>query len=112
MLALTDLSRAALLTAVNAKRAVLGLADLADLEATTSLKDGVIAGAVADAPSKVPKVQAGCRPRHAYGQFGCAEIQRIRGSMPQRRDGSHAIRPARGAARGTIWQGKPCCNPP
>ena len=58
-LALTDLNKAALLTAVNAKRAVLGLADLADLEATTSLKDGVVAGAVADAPNKVPKVQAG-----------------------------------------------------
>ena len=57
-LAISDLGKAALLAAVNARRNVLGLSELADLDGTTSLKDGVVAGHVAAVISKVPKLQA------------------------------------------------------
>ena len=57
-LAIPDLGKAALLSAVNARRNILGLSGLADLEGTTSLKDGVVAGHVAAAIGKVPKLQA------------------------------------------------------
>ena len=58
VLAIPDLGKAALLAAVNARRNVLGLSGLADLEGTTLLKDGIAAGHVAAAVGKVPKLQA------------------------------------------------------
>ncbi|MGI4940291.1 MAG: AAA family ATPase [Janthinobacterium lividum] len=57
-LAIPDLGKTALLAAVNTQRNVLGLSELADLEGTTSLKDGVLAGHVTATIGKVPKLQA------------------------------------------------------
>lgn len=56
-LGVPQLSRASVLGAVNPMRELLGLAALPDLEAATSLKDG-LATAAASGSSRVPKAQA------------------------------------------------------
>ena len=53
-----QLTGKAVLDAVNPRREMLGLAPLAGLEATTSLKDGLATTASTGAPGHVPKVQA------------------------------------------------------
>jgi len=53
-----QLSRASILAAVNPHRELLGLAPFTDLEASTSVKDGM-ATAATGAVARVPKVQAG-----------------------------------------------------
>lgn len=53
-----QLSKKSVLDAANAKREILGLAQLTDLEATTSLKDGLATSSSASGSSRVPKVQA------------------------------------------------------
>ena len=57
-LQITEWSTAKVLAAANAKRAILGLAPLAALTATTSLRDGLAAVAGAAAPPRLPKAQA------------------------------------------------------
>jgi recombinational DNA repair ATPase RecF len=52
-----QLSKKAVLDAVNPRRAVLGLAPLADLDAATSVRDG-LATTTARTPGRVPKAQA------------------------------------------------------
>ncbi len=47
-----------MIDAVNPKREMLGLPPLVELEATTSLKDGVATATPAKGPGRVPKVQA------------------------------------------------------
>jgi recombinational DNA repair ATPase RecF len=53
-----ELSAAAVLSAVNPQRELLGLSPIPSLEATTSLKDGLTTVASASAASRVPKHQA------------------------------------------------------
>lgn len=57
-LGVPQLSRASVLGAVNPMRELLGLATLLDLEATTSLKDGLATTAAAFGNGRVPKAQA------------------------------------------------------
>ncbi|MDX0563765.1 AAA family ATPase [Sinorhizobium medicae] len=60
LLAILDtpqLTKTSILEAVNPRRAVLGLAPLEDIDATTSLKDGLTT-ATGQAPGRVPKIQA------------------------------------------------------
>lgn len=54
-----QLTKKAVLEAVNPRRETLGLPPLADLEATTSLKDGLATAATVGIQGRVPKVQAG-----------------------------------------------------
>ena len=56
-LEIPELKQVPMLQAVNKKRALLGLAPLANIEATTSIRDGLDSSA-APAAVKVPKVQA------------------------------------------------------
>ncbi len=52
-----QLTKKSILQAVNPRRELLGLAPLTDLEADTSVKDGLTTASVA-APGRVPKIQA------------------------------------------------------
>ena len=52
-----QLSKKSVLDAVNPRRELLGLPPLADLDANTSVKDGLTT-TTASAPGRVPKVQA------------------------------------------------------
>ena len=53
-----QLTKKGVLDAVNPRRETLGLAPLTDLEATTSVKDGLATTSVSSSPGRVPKVQA------------------------------------------------------
>jgi recombinational DNA repair ATPase RecF len=57
-LGIPQVSKAAVLGAVNPHRQILGLQPLTDLEATTSLKDGLATASSGTAVSRVPKAQA------------------------------------------------------
>lgn len=57
-LGIAQLSKAAILEAVNKRRITLGLALLPDLTATTSLIDGLATGGSGTAPQRVAKAQA------------------------------------------------------
>jgi DNA repair exonuclease SbcCD ATPase subunit len=66
-----ELTKEKLLAAANAKRATLGLPELAELTKTTSLKDGM-AAAKADQLQRIPKAQATAEisvAREALGDF-------------------------------------------
>jgi recombinational DNA repair ATPase RecF len=57
-LAVPQLNKASVLGAVNPMRELLGLSPLADLQATTSLKDGLSTAAASTGAGRVPKAQA------------------------------------------------------
>ena len=57
-LEIADLSSTELLTAANARRALLGLGPISVLTPTTSLRDGLIPATQTTQPSRVPKAQA------------------------------------------------------
>lgn len=57
-LQVSDITKEAVLSAVNTKRALLGLPAITDLTATTALNDGVATGAGIATPQSVPKSQA------------------------------------------------------
>jgi len=58
VLQVPQLNKTAVLAAVNPRRAILGLAPLTDLDATTSAKDGLATTTVSGPLGRVPKVQA------------------------------------------------------
>lgn len=75
-----QLTKKAILDAVNPRREMLGLASLADLEATTSLKDGLATTAAIGAPGRVPKVQANAdlsTLKEALEKIGSEAFQRV-----------------------------------
>ena len=58
VLAIPQLSKTLMLTAANSARAVIGLAPLIDIDATTSLKDGLATTPAASTVTRVPKAEA------------------------------------------------------
>lgn len=75
-----QLTKMAVLDAVNPRRKTLGLAPLTDLEATTSLKDGLATTAAVGVPGRVPKVQAGAdlsTLKEALEKLGSEAFQKV-----------------------------------
>lgn len=66
---LTKLSVAIILKSVNEKRAVLSLPELQELEANTSIKDGIVSAAPTVQPSKIAKVNAKADVENLIGKL-------------------------------------------